>query len=470
MYFSSPENKDRRLVFAIALFCLFASLFLAYSLITAQRIPLSHPLKKNPPPELSIIPIKRANHPIRIACYGSVLADRIIQLRANNPGKILYSSDLYPGKDILPGETLFRIEKTKIEIALQEEELEIQKLDIQKREEEIQEQTLSRQMQNAEELDLILRDSLQKEDDKLSIEKTLFEKSKELFALNHISNSEFLRQKQSLHKIEQSLLQSQLAVESNEDLLSTLQLEISQLTLKKELRENTENRIKLTIKDLREDLEKTEIFVDFPAELMEVFVHEGQELSQGQELAKVRNSDKIRIKVNIPDSYFHWLYQGPLLENPQEQSVDIYLVNQRFPKRFSGGKILSVGESVELPTRSIPMIIERVNPVDKSSKIIAKEELKPGMYCKVLIELCRSKNTFYIPYEALQDKDRLYHLTLNPKTDHTELSFIENFTILHEEEEGLIVRLEDHIEHILLVPHAFPQGKEGMQVVIKKVE
>jgi hypothetical protein len=175
-------------------------------------------------------------------------------------------------------------------------------------------------------------------------------------------------------------------------------------------------------------------------------------------LAIIRGSDISEIKVTIPDNYFSWLYAGgnsPLLRS-------ITLVNQKFRKTFSGGFIKAIGGDLSVPTRSLPLLIGRFNPRNSSGLIEAKEELKPGMYCEVLIDLHEIERSFLIPYDALQEGPALYVVKGNNK-----LHIIEDFKILHQSGDGIIITLPNSTTALNLVSHRIRGALEGMDVVVE---
>lgn len=463
------DRKQSLLLASSVLFFVFTLIF-AHHLVTRELPP---PKKVTLPyikPTLPVLAVQSQDHPIRVLCYGTVTAEKIVSLRAAVAGKVLEAKEIYPGKNVSPREVLFEIEKTKIDFAIQQHHLEINDLTLQSKEFETRVDVIKKQLHNAKEHYDLSIEALNNQEANYRISKELFEKSKNLFEHHHISNSEYLRQESGLRSAETLLINTQQQVESAEDAINQLKLSLKGALIAAEQVPNKIKILRIKIASLQDDRQKSDVSADFPAEIISTHVHDGQEVQIGTQLAIIRSTDAIELHVNIPDHYFNWLYEGDLLENPENHAVEIRLVNSHFRKHFYGAWIKSAAESVNIPTRSLPVIIGRRNPRDENGDIIAKEELKPGMYCEVLIELCKAKNSFFIPYEAIQGRKKLYHVTMEGGNEEMTLSVIDNFEVLYEEEEGLIIRLPDHYEHLLLVSEPFKKGKAGMQVAINKLE
>ncbi|SCA63411.1 hypothetical protein SCG7109_AO_00070 [Chlamydiales bacterium SCGC AG-110-M15] len=463
-------SPNRVFVFILSLITLVLSgLFASYLIRSKQTLPprLQEALSK---PVVSVVTLQSQDHPINVYCYGTAIAEKTVTLSAAVPGKILEAEELYPGKDVSPDDLLFQIEKTKIDFAIRQLTLEQKDLTLQRKGLEIRCGILNAQVQNAKEQYELNVEALKSQTSNYQIEMQLFNKTKTLFEQKNISNTEYLRREASLRSAEQAFINAKQELEGAEDSISQLELSLTTASIDKEQILNNIEVLGVKIEDLKDDREKSDVRVDFPAEVIATHVYDSQEVSVGTKLADVRSTDGVEIHVNIPDNNFRWLYAGDLLENPNDHPVRIRLVNDRFHKRFSNAWIKSTGEGLNIPTRSLPLVVGRKNPRDEVGQIIAKDELKPGMYCEVLVELCKAKNSFLIPYEAIQEHQRLFYVTMDGDEDTMTLSIIDDFEILHEEEDGLIVRLPDHYQHLLLVSHAFKKGKAGMLVTIDKLE
>ncbi|MFT4554405.1 MAG: multidrug efflux pump subunit AcrA (membrane-fusion protein) [Chlamydiales bacterium] len=425
-------------------------------------------------PTVEIQPVSRDTHPVYVNTFGSIQAEKTVTLRAPVSGKILKSMDLYPGRTVEPNEILFTIEKTKIDLAIRTVKLQIEELSINESKLNQQEDILISRLGNANELYKLAESTHIEQLSILEIEQKLFDNTQELFKGENISNTEFLRSKTSIQKAELANLESRKQMQNSLDNIHRLEMDLSTTQQQLLLIENKRQTLGVRMEELQDDLSKSDVKVDFPVEVVEVFADSGQEVSPNSDLAKVRSFDAAEIVVNIPDSHFEWLYRGDLLESTKQDLPDsiinIRLVNHDFEKVFGGAYIKSISGSVNIPTRSLPMVIARRNPTDENGKIISKEEMIPGMYCAVRLKLCDLNNTFLIPPQSIQPNHSILHVVLNDKSEKTEVSVIENFKVLYESEEGVIVSLPEELEHLLIITHELKDVGNNDQVYINNVE
>ena len=422
-------------------------------------------------PSVEVLPLSIGRHPVHLVAYGSVQAEKVLTLLSPIKGKILSTYELCPGKEIPPNTLIFSIEKTKIDLAIRSSYLQIDELDLMEKKLHEKKEILHLRLSNNKELYEIGKQSLEKHRMNLEIEKKLFEKAYELFSKDNISNTEFLRNKTAMQRAELEFLQARSLLEKIQDNTYQLHLEISNTEQTLEQIDNKRRILRIHLEDLYDDLKKSDLRIDFPAQVLEVFVEKDQEVNAGTPLASIRSIDFSEIIVNIPDHYFKWLYAGNFLNSTESDALKLKvdLVNRNFPKTFQGAYVKSLGGSVNIPSRSLPVIIGRMNPKDRNGKIIPTEELKPGMYCAVTMELCQIENAFLIPHRSIQSDRCLYHVVLGEDLSHMKLAAIENFEILHENDEGLIIRLTENVQHILLVTQNVKKSKIGSKINIKNL-
>lgn len=418
------------------------------------------------PPFIETIALSSSSHPIKITTYGTVQADKTITLTAQVSGKITQGTEVFPGKSLQKSELIYEIDKTKIDLQIQKIKLSLEELEQTK--EKLQKQTLIllSQMENSNDLLRISEQALEKQDENLKIEAELFEKTSELFKGKNVSNTEFLQRKAVFQKAELSYLDAQKHLQSTQDGIHQLELSLNSAQQTLVQIENDEKTLLLTLKDLEFDRSKSDIYVDFPSRIVKTFVDVGQEVNIGNPLAEVRSQDATEVTVNIPDTHFRWLYKGPLLKEPSEQILSLKLLNRNYQKTYQEAFIKSVGERVNIPTRSLPIVIGRKNPIDDKEQIIPEEELKPGMYCSVELTLCHIEQSFLLPHGSIQEGSFLYHVLTNPE-GKTFLAKIQDFEILYENDEGSIATLPKSIENILIVSKPASNFKEGMLVSIE---
>jgi hypothetical protein len=472
---SSQEIESKR----------FGSLGLAF-IILAVSVVLTTVLVMNKPrrghfngikqniPHVEVQAIERRNNPVFVSTFGSVKAEKMVTLRASLAGKILESEDLYPGKTLYPSTVLFSIEKTKIDLAIRSLELNIKELEVNESKLIEQEDILILRLANANELYKIAEGSHDEQKSILEIEGQIFANAQELLKGESISNTEFLKRKTSFQKAEVTFLEAKRQMQNSLDSIHRLELDYTAAQQQILLIENKREAFKISMEELFEDRSKSDVKVDFPAKVVEVLADSGQEVNIGTDLARVRSFEAVEIIVTLPDTHFEWLYRGNLLkstvETPFETLIDVHLVNYDFQKTFKGAYIKSISGNINVPTRSLPIVIAYNNPTDENGELISREELIPGMYCTVRLELCKLKNTFLIPPDSIQPNHKILHVTLNETSEHTEVAVIENFEILYDGDEGVIVSIGEDTEHLLLITHELKDVETGDPVYINNWE
>ena len=400
-------------------------------------------------PTVHIVTIKRGTHPIKTRVFGTAQAEKTVTLKAAISGKIVDTSDLYIGKVIHPSDKLFSIEKNKTILAINTTEIQIRELNLKEQLFDQEVEILKSRITTAEKLKVIAKHASEKQQATLDIENKLFDNTQKLFKKENISATSLLNHEISLRRAEMSLLESSQNLQRSQDTLDQLQSLFVNTQYNRENLYNQKQLLKNRIDELKIDMDKSDIFVDFPAQIVKVHANSGEEVSPGTPLLTARSLDAVEIPLQLPDSYFRWLYEGTLITNPEKyNAIDIILVNRDLEKIFSNGFIKSIGESITIPTRSLPIIIGRNNPLKDDASTIPQEELKPGMYCKVLIELTNLDNVFIVPYAMLHANNNVIYYVDNGK-----LSSITDVEILFEADDGIIVRLPEEYQELDIVTH-----------------
>jgi multidrug efflux pump subunit AcrA (membrane-fusion protein) len=412
-------------------------------------------------------------HAIRVTMYGTARPNHAVTLKAPLPGTIATAADITTGSVVAAGEVLFSLEKDKLDFAIKSTEEELKSLALNKTLLKSSATTLTDRLSIQEKQHLLAKETLKKQQENYEIEKTLFDKTEKLFNNNNISKTEFLQGKASLHRARLSAIGAEQALEKIREVLSLLRLEIYSNDNAIESLATKKKQIEIKHEELSYDREKSDIKADFPAFVTEAFVDAGQEVTVGTPLATIRSRDAIEMTLPLPDVYFSWLYAGDLLtKKPKNHDITFRLVNRSFDKVFTGGTIKAVGDHVVEPTRSLPIVVTRANPVDNDGDILAAEELKPGMYCAVTLDLHDAPNTFLLPPSALQNHNTIYLLDANSAEEvfagnAYNIEIVREVKILHESAEGLIVELPEKYSDILLIDHAFKHGYDGAEIYVE---
>lgn len=462
--------RDPRLY---SLLCALAFLFLVFvvvgKLIKNRPLPQRKESVRVFRPRLDTLNVKKGSQSIKVQTYGTVEAMNSVTLVAPYAGKVEALSHLYPGKYLKAHEILFSLEKIKLKLSIDQQRTQIDELSLKEKQLEENQSLLSERVITTQRLLEIAQQGSQKQKEQLANERQLYRNIEELYTKEAVSNNELLNQESKFLAMEVSYLEAVTREANVYNNLLQLKSEVNNTLFSLRSIKNQKRLLELEIEELQADLDKSDISVDFPAQISEVFTEKEEEVSPGKQLATVRAVDSVEITVSIPDSYFKWLYAGPLLQEVAERKssreMDIVLVNRGFRKHFSGGFIKSVGDSVNIPTRSLPVVIGRNNPRDTRGELIAKDELKPGMYCEVTILLHRLDDVFLIPREALQSENQLFYIS--PASDaeaYPTLGIIKDVTILHESAEGVVVELPKNYQQLQLVTSSLKRAWEGMEV------
>lgn len=416
-------------------------------------------------------PVRRGPQEIYVTVYGTVKPERSLTLSAPFSGAAHAARELVPGANIQPGEQLFRMLTTSTDLEIDRLGVRLNELDLQEKKLITDRQLLLARMESAKQLYRIAAESFKRQKAAVEIEEQLFSNSEALHERKSLATAEFLAARNRLLGAELAELESQRAMESAQDNLNQLRLTLNNLELQLSTIGETRSSIKLEIAKLNDTVTRADISLDFPAQVEEVYVDTAQEVNSGAALAKLRTVDSVEMTVNIPDAYFRWLYDGDILDEPNKplekrRRLDVELVNAEFRKAFSNAYIKSIGESVNSPTRSLPITIGRANPLDATGLPIAREELKPGMYCQISLKLSEIDSVFRIPRSALQVDKRLYHVVRSMADKQPVVAAIDEIEVIHDTGSELIVKLPEEYSDILLVTQPLRSVAPGAQVRI----
>lgn len=468
---SSKRQGRQWGVFFLSL-CVLGSMVGLVSLLISLR-PEVEMVSPEPPQALLVntLEVHRSTYPVKVRVYGEASASKSMTMKAHISGTVRALSDLFEGKRLEPGEALFQIDPIKQKLAIEELEVELKELELNRSLLEREGEILSMRIETAKGLVETAQAALEKEKQLLEIEKQLFQNSEDLYAQETISNTEFLQAEAELRSRELKVLSSHTALRSRRDALDQLLLNLASSKKEKENTVHERAAKEIQIRELQNDVDKARIGVDVHAQITSLSIEEKQEVTAGSTLAVVRPVDRARLKVDLPDSYFRWLYSGDLFLQANgmkdaEGKILIELVNREFVKEFKGGYIQSIGESLDEQTRSLPITIERINPVDEQGHAISKEELKPGMYCRVTLVLDEVSSAFLVPYSAIQSNGSLVVAEKKPEEKGHELVVYDSVEQLHEGPDGVLLRLPEGVERVRVVTDQMRSPIPGWPLIL----
>ena len=417
----------------------------------------------------------KGTHPVTLSVFGTVVPQTSVDLLAPYSDRVLTTQDLFPGLYVEEGSVLFTMDKLRLNLSIDDLLVEMRELELKREQLQFEAEILRKRIDSISNLLQIAKEALVKQEAQHLIEKKLFQNIETLFEKESVSNTELLRAETKLISSELSLLQRKRDLENHQDNLQRLRADENTNRYELENIENENRSLDIRLADFTRELKKADITADFPATIMEVFVDDEQEVSAGSLLARLRSVDEVELEVTVPDSYFHWLYEGNLLEEIQKgglitKELDIHLVNVDFAQVFKGGFIKSVGESVDKQTRSLPLIIGRKNPLGQDGIPLQEEELKPGMYCRVSLELSKIPDIYQIPRSAIQEGKEIYYVDWEPGSKSGVVTKVANLQVLYEGEKGYLVRSSELGSKILLITEPLRSAWLGMQVSVSLEE
>ena len=450
------KNKQIRVFLSSFTFLLICACLSSYWINSKQIQALETP-PPSAPPEVFVSTITKANYPIQLDLYGTAKAGHSFTLKAPTSGKIIGIEDLYPGKVLAAGAPLIEIENEKIvrTLSAKQSEKAKGKLAIEK----IKQRAifLERDEGIAKQQVELCEEAIHRRNEQLSIEKEQFECCEHLFQKGVLAKNEFQRKRSLFLGTQLELLrakeQQQMALKA----LQAIQNEKEQLHYSIEEIELNIATIEKEIEQLEDDYNRTIISTPRQARLLSVNIDLNDEVGTGQGLLTLQDNEYVDITVQLPDTYFQWLYKGAFWADPKQVVVSLDLVNSKLNKKFSDAFIQSMGPQLQESSRSLPLLIRRFNP----SSI--EEEIIPGMYFKVGLHLHTLEGIYLIPEAALQENGHIYAL----QKDLT-IKDISNFEILFEDDQGYVLQInEDVEEEFSLITHSLRGGYEGMEVKLQ---
>jgi len=118
----------------------------------------------------------------------------------------------------------------------------------------------------------------------------------------------------------------------------------------------------------------------------------GNQLDSGQELFTILNPKRLILKTNVPSSHFE------VANNVTDVCFKPEGFNSEFTISSLNGKKLSVGASINLQNRTIPVYFEFNNP---------KKQLRVGMFTEVHLRIGNKEEFIAIPESAVINEDGL---------------------------------------------------------------
>ncbi len=149
------------------------------------------------------------------------------------------------------------------------------------------------------------------------------------------------------------------------------------------------NQAKANLSQAREQLASTRIDAPFPGTVEERLQKPGEQASPGEQVVRLVNTRRVRVKAGVPERYVNDLEQG--------DSVRVRIQSAALGDRW--GHLTFVGNTIDPASRTFPIEVEIENP---------ERRLKPEMIAKVFVVRERLENVLVAPRSAIsRDEDGL---------------------------------------------------------------
>jgi multidrug efflux pump subunit AcrA (membrane-fusion protein) len=474
---ANSENKnkgerDRRVTYLII------ALVILFIVVLVMKLAIFHhkhkPKPPVPPPVTDVqgMTLTRGTQPVCVTAYGTAQSAKVISLLAPFEARIVGSDEPYPGQFVQAEEVIFQLDTRQIDLTIAAYKAQIRQLEVNAQELIAAIKLMEDQITVSKQLIAINEATVQTREADFALQRQIFDANASLFSTGDISYSSYLAYQEQLNGSQIAMFQAGEALGQSRNAMDQL---AEQLVRARADLCNIPNQIDELMAHIKQQLierSKGRVSVPWPAGVVSVSAQAAMEVLPGTPMATVQSMDAIEIPINVPDSYLYWVYNSPgftqvSLEPNALPEITIQLVNARFRKTWKDGYIKAISQNVNVPTRSLPIVVGRLNKIDEEGQIVPEDALRPGMYCKVSLHLDDIPNAFMIPIQALQIQNRIYYaVPVEGKSNTYELQMLNDVKILYESPGGAVVQLPDQFETITIVAHQLMQAQQGMLLSI----
>ncbi len=401
--------------------------------------------------------------------FGVVQEDDLITLTARTPGRVAKAGIHDPGESFTPDTVLFAIDAKSMELQLASLQAQFDETPLRAAMLKIDRDALEIDLQDALALEILANKTVSKETELRELRDREFRRHQALWQSGNLTEAEMTQTETLLKQTELAVMRAETSLKNAERSCRRIRADLERIDIECQRVPMAGKQILSRIESLKLDLADTTVKAGFSGRVVEVLVDEGQEVAAGAVLATVRPAASVHLRLMLPNSQFRWLHQGGLLHEtdktrPAYSSLEITYESTDFVKVFTGAYIRSVGERLETPTGSLPIIIGRDNPLGDGGEIIAAEELIPGMYCSVTLPLCELQDVYVIPRESVQNDGSVCQLSAGGDGDTRTLRIWRSYSVVHEIAEGLVIHADNPDAALHLVPHPIRNVRDGMAV------
>lgn len=151
------------------------------------------------------------------------------------------------------------------------------------------------------------------------------------------------------------------------------------------------NRTKAALAEARQRVDKTRVTSPFGGTVEERFVERGEQVSPGTQIARVVNTDRVRVRAGVPERYANDIQRG----------TSVRLDFRRYGGEIRSSEVTFAGQAISPDTRTFPIEVELRNTDGR---------LKPEMVASVRITRSERSDALVVPRTSVVRDELGTHL------------------------------------------------------------
>ena len=160
------------------------------------------------------------------------------------------------------------------------------------------------------------------------------------------------------------------------------------------------NRAKAALQEAEERLAKTRVETPFAGTVEERFMERGEQASPGMQIARVVNTQRVRVTAGVPERYANDIQSG----------TPVRLDFRRYGGDVRKGAVTFAGRAISAETRTFPIEVQVDNPDGR---------LKPEMVARLVVTRSQRDSALVVPRTAVVRDELGTHLFVAVPTDST---------------------------------------------------
>ena len=150
-------------------------------------------------------------------------------------------------------------------------------------------------------------------------------------------------------------------------------------------------RTKAALAEARQRVDKTRVTSPFGGTVEERFVERGEQVSPGTQIARVVNTDRVRVRAGVPERYANDIQRG----------TSVRLDFRRYGGEIRSSEVTFAGQAISPDTRTFPIEVELRNTDGR---------LKPEMVASVRITRSERSDALVVPRTSVVRDELGTHL------------------------------------------------------------